>query len=534
MREVAMDFPVILSALSRPEAYPHPAEPVEVHQTHISAVFLAGPWAYKIKKPVSLGFVDFSTLEKRHYFCTQEVRLNRRLAPSVYRGVVPVVRAGKGIQIGGGGEVVEWAVQMERLPEPARLKEAVLQGTADTNLMARLACRIAQFHATAARDPQIASFGRYDAVAENARENFRQTLPHQGHTVRPVVHTRLWVRMEQVLTGLEAMIEARADRGVPCDTHGDMHLDHVYIFPDRPEPDDLEIIDCIEFNERFRFADPVADMAFLVMELLFWGRRDLATAFADAYFTAAADPEGQELLRLYTAYRAMVRAKVDGITASDAEVPAAERAAALERGRAHWLLALGQLEPPEHRPCLILMGGLPGTGKSALAGVLADRAHLQVIRSDVVRKSLTARDELSSGTVDASNYTPEWTERTYAECLQQARTALLEGKRVIVDATFREDSRRLAFLDAARELCIPVVCLLCHASPETVQARLAHRQDDASDADWSVYLQTAGHWQEPGPLTSSAVHYVFNDGPLHLALADSLHILRFLELVPGT
>ena len=173
---------------------------------------------------------------------------------------------------------------------------------------------------------------------------------------------------------------------MPRDTHGDLHLDHVYLFPDRAPPADLVIIDCIEFNERFRFADPVADMAFLVMDLAFHGRRDLARAFADAYFRASGDEEGRALLPFYTAYRAAVRGKVEGMELAEREVPEAERAAALVRARAHWLLALGELEEPGRRPCLVLVGGLPGTGKSTLARGLAEQAGFTVIRSDLVRR----------------------------------------------------------------------------------------------------------------------------------------------------
>jgi aminoglycoside phosphotransferase family enzyme/predicted kinase len=538
-----MDFSTLLDALSCPEAYSHPAAAIEVHQTHLSAVFLAGPWAYKIKKPVNLGFVDCRSLETRRHFCEEEVRLNRRLAPSVYRGVVPVVRTAplpqgqrgerSGIRVGGDGEVVEWAVQMERLPESARLKEAVERGNADAEVMVRLARRIAHFHATACPSPRTTGPEHFDVVAENARENFRQTLAHRGLTVRPVVHERLRELTEEALARLRLLIQARAARGLVREIHGDLHLDHVYLFADRPEPDDLVIIDCIEFNERFRHADPVADMAFLVMDLLFKGRADLAHAFADAYFASSGDEEGRALLPLYTAYRAVVRAKVDGMTTADVEVPAQARDKALRRGRAHWLLALGQLEPPERRPCLILVGGLPGTGKSTLARDLAEQAHLTVLRSDVIRKELASHEEDILPGLEGEIYTPEWSERTYSECLDRARVALLEGGRLVVDATFYQDARREAFLEAARELCVPTVCLLCHADPATVRTRLQQRHGDASDANWEVYLQVANQWQEPGPITRPAIHFVFNDAPPHLALADALGILRFLRLMPS-
>jgi aminoglycoside phosphotransferase family enzyme/predicted kinase len=491
----------LIEALSRPDAYPHPAAPVEVRQTHISVVFLAGDRAYKVKKPVDPGFLDFRTLERRHHFCAEEVRLNRRLAPTVYRGVVPVVRAGEGVRVGGPGEVVEWAVEMERLPEYAQLGRWLERGEADAALLARLARRLADFHAAAGGGPAVTAAASFDAVAGNARDNFTQAAPSVGLTLSLAVRDRLRTLTNEALDRLRPLIEARAARGVPRDTHGDLRLDHVYVFPDRPPPGDLVVIDCIEFSERFRHADPVADIAFLVMDLLFAGRADLAGAFADAYCQAAGDGEGRALLPFYTAYRAAVRGKVDGLKLAEEEVPAGERQAALTRGRARWLLALGQLERPGRRPCLVLAGGLPGAGKSTLARGLAGQAGFCVVRSDAVRKELAGADAAGPAPFESGIYTPEWTERTYAECLRRAEELLFEGRRVVVDASFRSDARRRDFLAAARRWGVPFACFLCRADPETVRRRLRERRGDLSDADEDVYRQAAARWEEPGAAT---------------------------------
>src|SRR5438132_5623155 len=373
----------LIKALSNPAAYPHQADAVQVHQTHISVVFLAGPYAYKIKKPVAMGFLDFSTLEKRRHFCEEEVRLNRRLAPAVYLGVVPVIRAGPTIRMEGEGEAIEWAVKMQRLPEEATLEKRLLRQKVDVPLIGALAGRVAAFHMIADHGEHISQFGRFDIVAHNMRENFGQAVPQVGVTVSPPVFERLRFLTEDALTRLRPLIEARSQAAVPRDTHGDLHLDHVYVFPERQPCGYLLIIDCIEFNERFRFGDPVADMAFLVMDLLFHGRRDLAQLFANAYFKAASDAAGCSLLPLFTSYRAAVRGKVEGFQLLEKEIPEQDRLAALTRARAHWLLALGELETPERRPSLVLIGGLPGTGKSTLARMLAEGANFQLIRSDV-------------------------------------------------------------------------------------------------------------------------------------------------------
>jgi aminoglycoside phosphotransferase family enzyme/predicted kinase len=496
-----MDLQQLIEALSEPSAYPHPVSGVEVCHTHSSVVFLAGNFAYKIKKPVKMGFLDFSTLEKRRHFCAEEIRLNRRLAPAVYLGVVPVTRKGTGVVLGAHGKVVEWAVKMERLPEEATLQSRLGRGEVDLDLVEALARKIACFHAQADAGEPISVFGRFEVVARNARENFAQAAAWVGTTISRAVYDRLRALTEKALACLRPQIERRATRDVPRDTHGDLRLDHVYHFPDRNPPDDLIIIDCIEFNERFRFADPVADMAFLVMDLSFRGRPDLAHAFSEAYFRISGDDEGRALLPFYAAYRAAVRAKVEGFELSEKEIPEAEQAAALARARAHWLLALGELEEPGRKPCLVLVGGLPGTGKSTLARGLAERAAFSLIHSDAVRKELAGLAAAGSGKVSASFgegiYSSAWNERTYRECLRRVDTLLLEGKRVVVDAGFRDERTRRIFLDAACGWGVPGVLLLCQADPETARARLQARRDDVSDADWSIYQRLAEGWQKP-------------------------------------
>jgi aminoglycoside phosphotransferase family enzyme/predicted kinase len=523
-----MEMTRLIECLSDPAAYPNKVGAIDICHTHVSVVFLAGPFAYKVKKPVELGFLDFSTLEKRRHFCEEEVRLNRRLAPHVYLGVVPITRADAGLAVEGDGEAVEWAVKMERLPDEATLEKRLRAGKVGTETLEALARKVSSFHAAAESGGHVAAFGRFDVVAGNARENFEQSAAHIGTTLSPAVFERLRARTEEALQRLRPRIETRAARGVPRDTHGDLHLDHVYLFPDRPPPNDLVIIDCIEFNERFRYADPVADMAFLFMDLVFQGRRDLAQVFADEYFRASQDDEGRALLPFYAAYRAAVRGKVDGFELAEKEVPEAERAAAQGRARAHWLLALGELEEPARKPCLVLVGGLPGTGKSTLARGLAAAAGFEVLRSDVVRKELAN----VSGplppriTFEEGIYLPEWDDRTYAECLRRAKSLLFEGKRVLVDASFREDKRRRAFFETARRWGVPGVLFLCRAGPEVVRRRIESRKGDASDADWFTYLQAATRWEESGNDVRRALHEIDTDGEPEGPRQRALEVLR--------
>jgi aminoglycoside phosphotransferase family enzyme/predicted kinase len=527
-----MELSCLIEALSKPGAYPHPVGEVEVRQTHISAVFLAGPYAYKVKKPVNPGFLDFSTPEKRRHYCEEEVRLNRRTAPQVYLGVVPVIRSPGGIHFEGEGEIIDWAVKMQRLPDSATLQDRLRRGPVSVELAEALARRIASFHQGAEANERMAAFGRYEAVAGVVLDLFAQAAPQVGTTVSPAVFSKVKALAEQALTRLRPLIERRADRGMTRDCHGDLHLDHIYHFPGQPPTADLVMIDCIEFNERFRFTDPVADMAFPAMEFAFFGRRDLSRAFAAAYFDATGDEDGRGLLPLYTAYRAVVRGLVEGILLGEKEVPQGERTAALTRSRAHWLLALGELAEPGRRPCLLLVAGLPGTGKSTLARGLAGRAGFHVVRSDVVRKQLARRacQGPTPTPVQDGPYTADWIERTYAECLRQAERLLFEGKRVLVDATFREERHREAFLDAALRWGVPGGMLLCQAEPDAARRRLSERQNDPSEADWSVHLHFAESWEAIGPAARRALRTVSTEGSPAQPLPRAVEALRHFGL----
>jgi len=503
-----MNLPALIKLLSQPAAFPFPVDAVVVHQTHISAVFLAGAFAYKVKKPVDFGFLDFSTLEKRRHFCEEEVRLNRRLAPEVYLGVVPVTAAG----VEAAGDVVDWAVKMQRLPEAATFADQLLKGTLDAAQVRMLAARLAAFHRTAERSVAIADKACFAAVAKNVRQIYTQSTGQVGLTVSQAVFDRLQALSEGQLATHRALIEQRAEQGIPCDCHGDLHLDHVYHFPERIPPGDLVIVDCIEFTERFRHIDPVADMAFPVMDFAFYNRRDLGAAFADSYFAAADDAGGRPLLPLYTAYRATVRGSVRGMKLAEKEVSAAERAVDLQEARAHWLVGLGALEEPPRRPTLLLIAGLPGTGKSSLARAVADRAGFQVIRSDEVRKVLTTADE---------RYSPAATARTYAECQRRAEELLFAGQRVLVDANFRVEAQRQAFLDAGRRWGVPALLCVCQADATVIQQRLAARRGDVSDADWQVYQQVAQEWEPP-----QAAHVIDTSGALDAGVAQVMRVLE--------
>jgi hypothetical protein len=271
-------------------------------------------------------------------------------------------------------------------------------------------------------------------------------------------------------------------------------------------------------------------MAFLVMDLSLRGRRDLADRFAQAYFDAAGDPDGREVLSFYAAYRALVRGKVEGLKSLAPEVPAAERAKALASARRHWLFALAELETPSRRPCLVLVVGVPGTGKSTLARGLAGDAGMEVIRTDVVRKELAGlepeRDRAASG-----HYGPEWNDRTYAECLRRAEQSVARGGRVIVDGNFLKRKLRREFLDMASRLGAASAVIACTVDAQTAQRRIEGRVGDASDADAAIHHLAASRWEPPG--ADEAARVLDTSGTPESARAKAMAFLESLGLAGG-
>jgi len=454
---------------------------LELVETHISWVFRAAQEVWKVKKPVSLGFLDFRTIAARKQACEAEVTLNRRLAPEVYLGVVPITRDADGHHLAGPGEVVDWAVHMVRLPDGHRADQRLARGELDATRVERLAERIAAFHASAASDEGIAEFGSVASILVNVKENFEQTRSSIEQHVRPSDARAIERYQLDILREHRAWFDARRRAGRVRDGHGDLRLEQIYLDDDgRPT-----ILDCIEFNERFRYADVCADIAFLSMDLVARRRVDLAEVLLAAYARAANDYDLYRLVDFYESYRAFVRGKVATMLAADSGAAPEVKARAAAEARHYFLLALAAKRPSLMSPVLVAVGGIIASGKSTAARHLARHLGGPVVDSDHTRKHLAAvepTDPLHDAPWKGA-YGEAMTARVYREVFRRAEIVLGSGRPVVVDASFRSRADRAAARRLAREAGVPFYFIECRAPLEECRARLARRSMAPSVSD---------------------------------------------------
>ncbi len=328
-----VNLPSYIQYLQQESSYPHPAADTRLVQTHISFVLLAGDKVYKWKKPVDFGFLNFSTLEKRKYYCEQELLLNRRLCPDLYEELVTVNKDGESFCLNGSGEIVEYGIRMARMPEEQMMGRVVGRGELTREHLDAIIDQLVPFYEAAAGDRGIQEFGKASSVAVNVLENFEQTesFVDQGAVSRAQFDAIMNYAKE--FLGHEDRFQARIDAGKIRDCHGDMHSANICL------SDPVAIFDCIEFNERFRYTDVAADVAFLAMDLDFHGETELSNYFIEQFAAKSADPELMQMLNFYKCYRTYVRAKIALFTASDPAVDEKTSAACIEQAKKHFLLA---------------------------------------------------------------------------------------------------------------------------------------------------------------------------------------------------
>lgn len=467
----------LIVALRDPARYPPPVREVELMETHISWILLAGEFAYKIKKAVNLGFLDFGTLEARRRYCEEELRLNRRTAPQLYLEVLAFTGSSAAPRVGGPGPAIEYAVKMRRFAQDNVLDTLARRGALEAALIDRLARSIAAFHATTAVAEPSDDFGAPAQIAAQAIANFDQTerLIGAGPEVVRLERLRRWTERE--LERLAPTLVARKAQGHVRECHGDLHLGNIALIDGAPTP-----FDCIEFSAELRWNDVLSELAFLVMDLIDHALPGLAFRCLNGYLEQTGDYAGLAILRHYLVYRAMVRTKVACIRAHQEGLSAQALRTSEHAYRHH--LALAERLTTLGRPALVLMHGMSGSGKTTVAQKLLEALGAIRVRSDVERKRLfgLAAEARTGSAVGAGLYDAQTTRHTYDRLAELARAIVSAGWCAIVDATFLKRTERDAFRALARKLCVPFAIVSCRMPKEVLRERIAARERAAQDA----------------------------------------------------
>ena len=508
----------LIEALQNPALYPHPVEGFEVIETHISWVLLTGPYAYKLKKPVNFGFLDFSSREAREHFCHEELRLNQRTAPDIYLEVLPVTGSLEAPQLGGDGPVLDHVLKMRQFPQSGLLSNVLARGELMPAHIDALAREIADLHAEAKRVPIEHALGSAEAVMAPVRQNFEQIRPliEDAADLAQLEHLEAWA--EDTFTRLQPLLDQRKGDGFIRECHGDIHLANVTLLDDH-----VLLFDCIEFNEPFRLIDVISDAAFLAMDLEDRGLKSLSRRFINAYLELTGDYRGLALLPFYKAYRAMVRAKISLFRLAQEQDPV-ERVVILRQYRNYAALAESYSAIPAR--FLAITHGVSAVGKSHVAMRLVEAFGAIRLRSDVERKRLFP----AAG--EAELYSGAATLTTYSHLHQHAAAILLAGFPAVLDATYLKQAQRQAAHAVAEQTGVAFLILDCHAPEAVIAAWLAERQaegHDPSDATLEVIrAQEAGR----EPLNDAELTHSGRIATHEVASLDSL-IERIRSHLPG-
>jgi hypothetical protein len=464
----------LVAAMMQPGFYPKAPAEITHKETHISHLFFAGELVYKVKKAVHFSFLDYSTLSQRRYYLNEELRLNRRLAPSVYLGVMPISKEDSMWRLGGWAQPSEYTLVMRRLPARRMLPFLLETRQVTSEMMGELAEVLAKFHEGAER-ARVAAPGDYAKSIENPwNDNFTDLEPFIGTVVEPDIVRTLKEFGARFFARNRDLLVRRAAQGWIRDVHGDLHCEHICF-----AREGIQIFDCIEFSAELRCCDLASEIAFLLMDLEFRGGKTLIEPFLARYRELIDDLEMPSLLPFFACYRAIVRAKVHALRARD------EVASRYFRFAARYTWA-------EWKPFLVMVCGLTGSGKSTLARELGERLDLPVISSDAVRKALANKPGKNIVAYQAEIYSAAMTKKVYGQLARAAEKSIKEGVGAILDATFIEKANRERIVRIAAKYAVPLFVVQCRASEETTEMRLAHRAaegKDLSDGRWEIYVK---------------------------------------------
>lgn len=480
----------LIHSLMHPEKFAPPVETCELIETHISWVILAGSYAYKIKKSLDLGFLDFSTLEKRRFYCEEELRLNKRLASMMYLSVVPITGTTEFPQWAGAGDAIEYAVKMRAFPQEAQLDRVLALGALKAGQMDILAKHIANFHNQIEIADMETWYGNPESVLKPVEENFKQIKEHAQNPKALDMLSELENWSQGKFQELKSLLTERKIDGFVRECHGDLHLRNIAWMDDGPV-----VFDCIEFNPGLRWIDVINDVAFLVMDLQDRGQSAMAQRFLNNYLEHTGDYGGMGVLQFYMIYRALVRAKIDAIRSHQAGITPEEQAKAEKEFLGYMNLALSYIRP--NRPHLMVTYGMSASGKSTVSRSLLELLGAVRVRSDVERKRLFGLKPEDDGqsALGKGIYSTEATEQTYRKLEQLAVKIIDAGYPVIVDAVFLKYEEREHFRELAKNRQIPFTLLECTTDEKTLRQRIAERKNDISDADLKVLELQLSEWK---------------------------------------
>lgn len=484
-----------MTALQDPACYPHDVERVRLIETHISYVLLTGTYAYKLKKPLDLGFVDFTTLARRRFFCEEELRLNRRLAPTLYLDVVAIGGTPLAPRLGAQDGVFDYAVRMREFPQAGLLDGVLERGELSARHIDAMAAKVADFHRRIGRAGARLDYGSAPRIAAPMRQNFEQVgaLIESSTERETLASLQAWSIAQH--EARLPLFTQRHEQGFVRECHGDLHLGNIALVEGQ-----IEIFDGIEFDPNLRWIDVINEIAFLVMDLQERGRPDFAWRFLTAYLEDSADYAGLRLLRYYQVYRAMVRAKVCRIRALQPHLGAQERAAALDSYSAYVGYARSVIAPA--RPALIITHGLSGSGKTSVSQALLEKPGAVRVRSDIERKRLGHLAPLAKSNSRAGGglYAEAATRATYEELGRLAGLILEAGYVAIVDAAFLKRWQRELMRRLAEELRVPFVAVSCVAEESALRRRIMDRGRAGRDASEATLEVLAGQLLTQEPL----------------------------------
>ncbi len=480
-----------LQELKKPETYKEKPENVKIIQTHISYVALTGDYAYKIKKPVDFGFLDFSSLEKRKHFCEQELKLNKRLCPEIYKKTVPITKKDDQIRIDGDGEIIDYAVKMKEFSQEKIISSLLHKGKLDEETIKKIVDNLVEFYSSEETNDEIKKYGKIETIKQNTDENFEQTENKINQTISENTFNFIKKTTNRFLEEKENVFNKRIKKGSILDCHGDLHTGNIVLTENR-----ICIFDCIEFNKRFRFSDVASDIGFLAMDLDFQGFPYLSSYLIERYVEKSKDENIYDVLNFYKCYRAYVRGKVTGFQLDDPNVEEETKKELKKTANKYFRLAnyyahLMKNQIKTKKTTLFITSGLTGTGKTTFSRKISVDYKAKRLNTDEIRKEIfdIGKYEHHYEEYNKGLYSPENMEKVYDKIFEKTKNFLSDGKNVVIDATFRKQNLRDKAKETADEVGSNFVILNTVMPEDLVRKYLDERMEKktVSDGRWEIY-----------------------------------------------